>query len=63
MAAAGQHIRVERLVGFMLEEIDLTVDEHEHFLHCHQCRENMAKDVSEELKRRSNTSSGREMAG
>jgi hypothetical protein len=52
----GQHIRLERLVRFMLDGVDLTVEEHKHFCWCDHCKEEMSKEVADELTQRSNTS-------
>ena len=51
-----QHIRVQRLVGFMLDGIDLSVEEHTHLFHCDRCSKELVEEVADELKRRSNTS-------
>ena len=50
-----EHIRLQRLIGFMLDGIDLSAEEHAHLLHCDRCNEALVKEVADELKRRSNT--------
>jgi hypothetical protein len=53
--ADWEHIRLQRLIGFMLDGIDLSAEEHAHLLHCDRCSKALVNEVADELKRRSNT--------
>jgi len=53
---ASEHIPLQRLIGFMLDGIVLSDEEHRHLLHCDRCIKELVNEVPDELKRRLNTS-------
>jgi hypothetical protein len=53
--ADSEHVRLQRLIGFMLDGVPLSDEEHTHLFHCDRCSKALANEVADELKRRSNT--------